>query len=533
MLNILIADSDVKNLKGIKSYIDSNFTEFTVKKIVSEEREFLKFFKTDTVDLIILEIRFLGSNSLQKIKEFSQNNSNTKFIVYGNISDTSYLEECLNIGAISYAIRPVKPIDLKKCLNSAIQYFKSFEELKKEEKMLNMEYLQNFKLFEHKFLSVLINEIVFEKEEIENNFDYFNINITAPYRVAIVRIDNFRKHIISKTQKEKHILIFKILKIIESNIKNAKAFINLFNEVVIIFGSDKTLEEIIKILLNIKICINENIDLAVSCGVGRKYKNANEINISFNEANIALRYRCIIGYSSIIPIDYVEPKNEFSARYPYVVEKNFIYSVVIGEYDYSLNLLDKIFNEIKVLKPRFEEIIPEVIFSIVLSINRLAFEQGLKIKNITKFFPVKEILELNKTEDGYEFLKNGIKKFCNHTKDLRKNIEIDILNNATNYINEKYFENITYISLGLQINCNPKFLKEIFKQKTGKTLAEFLEKVRIEKAKEMILQTTLTDDIIALKIGYDDVSTFRKAFKKLEGCLVGDFRYIKKDLKTN
>lgn len=531
MLNILIADSDISNLKGIKSYIDSNFTQFSVKHIVSEEREFSKFFKTNSVDLIILEIRFLGVNAFQKIKEFSQANPNTKFIVYGNISDINYLEECLNIGAIAYAIRPVKPVDLKKCLNSALDYFKSFEEFKKEEKMLNMEYLQNFKVFENKFLSVLINEVIFEKEEIENSFDYFNINITKPYRVAVVRIDNFRENIIHKTQKEKHILIFRVLKCVEANVKNAKAFINLFNEVVIIFGGNEKLEEIMQTLTNIKISIKETTDLNVSCGIGRAYENANKINTSFIEANTALRYRCIIGYNSVIPIDYVEPENEFSAKYPYRREKDFVYTVVIGDYDYCLNLLNQIYDEIKTFKSSFEKIISQVIFSIVLSINRVAFEQGLKIENISNFFPTKDILKLQHIEESYEFLKNGAEKFCNYITEFRENTKNDIFNNAINYIEEHYFQNITYKNLAIALNCNPKFLKEIFDKKAEKTLTDYIAKVRIDKAKKMILETNLTDDIIALKLGFDDVTVFRQTFKKLEGCLAGDFRYIHKDLK--
>ncbi len=446
------------------------------------------------------------------------NNQNTKFIVYGNISDIDYLKECLNIGAISYAIRPLKPSDLKKCLNAALEYFKSFEILKTEEKMLDMEYLQNFKVFESKFLSVLINEVVFDKEEIENSFDYFNINITKPYRTCVIRIDSFRKHILSKTQKEKHILIFKIFKIVENNLKDAKAFINLFNEIVVILGGETNLEDVIKILTDIKLTIKEHTDINVSCGIGRKYENANNIRTSFVEANTALKYRCIVGYNSVIPIHYVEPNNIFSARYPYEKEKALVYTAVIGEYEYCLKLLNQIYEEIRNFKDRFEKILPQVTFSTILSIYRLAFEQGLEIQHISNFFDTKEILNLKDIEKSYEFLKNGIEKFCAYIKEFRENEKTII-------------ENITYKSLATKLNCNSKYFKEIFDTNSQMNLLDYIEKFRINKAKEMILETTLSDDIIALKLGYSDVATFRKNFKKFEGALVGDFRLINKDLK--
>ncbi|MDE6182207.1 MAG: helix-turn-helix domain-containing protein, partial [Eubacteriales bacterium] len=86
--------------------------------------------------------------------------------------------------------------------------------------------------------------------------------------------------------------------------------------------------------------------------------------------------------------------------------------------------------------------------------------------------------------------------------------------------------------LALILNCNAKFFKKIFDKKAQKLLPYYIAKIRIDKAKEMILETNLTDDIIALKLGFDDVTVFRKTFKKIEGCLAGDFRYIHKDLKS-
>lgn len=532
MFNVIITDLEQSHTLGIKSYIDTNFLQFKVKKTFSIEKDLYRYLKNHSVDLIIMEIRFLGIEFLKKMQEIISLYKDIRFIVYGSISDVAYLEKALEIGAVSYTIRPVKPFDLNKCLESYIDYSKARETLLKEEKLLAIEYVQNFKLFEDKFLSVLINESIFNIEEIETSFEYFNIHIEPPYTVAVFRIDSFRKHILNKSQKEKHLIIFKLLKIINNNINNAKAFINLFNEIVIILGGENELETVLDNMINIKQLIKEETDISVSCGIGRSYDEPDKIHISFLEATNALRYRCIVGYNSVIAIEYVEPDNTFTASYPYERERLMVYTAVIGEYDYCLKLLDEIFKSINLYKEKFETILPQLVMSILISINRNAFEQGLKIDPINKFFDTSKVLALKNVDEAYNFLKNNLKVFCEYINEFRKNLENETFEKAIKYIDENYMKNITYKSLGRPLNYNIKYFKKIFEERTGKHIDDYIARIRIDKAKHLILTTNLTDDLIALKVGYDDVNIFRQTFKRLEGILAGDFRYINKDLKN-
>lgn len=531
MFKVIIADLEEKHTTGIRTYIDTNFLEFQIKKTFTNEKDFYKYIKSNNIDLVIMEIRFLGAEFYKKMKEISSMYKDLKFIVYGAINDIDYLEKTLEIGAISYAIRPVKPIELKKCLNSYIDYIRAKETLQKEEKMLSMEYVQNFKLFQDKFLSVLINESIFDEKEIKESFEYFNIEIEEPYTVAVFRIDSFRKHIINKSQKQKHLIIFKMLRTIKKNIQNAKAFINLFNEVVVILGRKRELESIIDDMNNVKEIIKQETNILVSCGIGRTYNEAEKIHTSFLEACSALRYRCIMGYNCVIAIDFVEPNNTFTSSYPYERERLLVYVAVIGEYDYCVKLLNEIFDALKKHREKFESILPQIVMSILISINRNAFEQGLTIKSINNFFDTSKVLTLKNIETAHNFLKENLKEFCQYIYNLRKDNEDEKINDAINYVKEYYFKNITYKTLAKRSNYNTRYFKKLFEQKLGKNLEEYITRLRIDKAKELMENTNLTDDLIALKIGYDDVNVYRQTFKRLEGILAGDFRYIKKDLK--
>ena len=90
MFNVIIADLEESHTLGIKSYIDSNFLQLKIKNTFSNEKEFYKYIKNNPVDLIIMEVRFLGIEFFKKMSEISSLYKDTKFIVYGSMSNMDY-----------------------------------------------------------------------------------------------------------------------------------------------------------------------------------------------------------------------------------------------------------------------------------------------------------------------------------------------------------------------------------------------------------------------------------------------------------
>jgi two-component system response regulator YesN len=68
-----------------------------------------------------------------------------------------------------------------------------------------------------------------------------------------------------------------------------------------------------------------------------------------------------------------------------------------------------------------------------------------------------------------------------------------------------------------QVPVNQTYLRKMFKEETGKTLNEYLTGIRMEKAKELILDTQDKLADIAWQTGYSDVSYFSNCFKEYFG----------------
>jgi AraC family transcriptional regulator len=67
-------------------------------------------------------------------------------------------------------------------------------------------------------------------------------------------------------------------------------------------------------------------------------------------------------------------------------------------------------------------------------------------------------------------------------------------------------------------------LRRIFKNTVGKTLYEFIEEIRMERAQQLLREPTLQLKAIAYRLGYAQPSAFASAFKKAVGESPSDYR---------
>jgi len=67
------------------------------------------------------------------------------------------------------------------------------------------------------------------------------------------------------------------------------------------------------------------------------------------------------------------------------------------------------------------------------------------------------------------------------------------------------------------LEITPAYLSRIVKKETGITYKEYVTKLKMEKARELLLQEDMTVSKVCEKIGYTNVSYFIKLFKNYTG----------------
>lgn len=99
-----------------------------------------------------------------------------------------------------------------------------------------------------------------------------------------------------------------------------------------------------------------------------------------------------------------------------------------------------------------------------------------------------------------------------------------------NYLNENYNEKISLEQIAHNMYLSPVYISKIFKEETGESPINYLIKIRLEKARDILLTSdgrSIKD--IANEVGYDDVYHFSKLFKKYYG--ISPLYYRKRELE--
>jgi transcriptional regulator GlxA family with amidase domain len=75
-----------------------------------------------------------------------------------------------------------------------------------------------------------------------------------------------------------------------------------------------------------------------------------------------------------------------------------------------------------------------------------------------------------------------------------------------------------------RLHVSSRTLGRRFKGATGETPLAFLQNARIERAKRLLETTNVPFDQIAYRVGYEDVSSFRRLFMGASGISPGNYR---------
>ena len=95
---------------------------------------------------------------------------------------------------------------------------------------------------------------------------------------------------------------------------------------------------------------------------------------------------------------------------------------------------------------------------------------------------------------------------------------------ALRYVEEHLDQGLGLRDAAQHVHLNPSYFSVLFKEQMGMTFIEYVTRLRIQKAKELLLQTKLPVGEIAERVGYQTTKYFNKVFKEYEGYSPGSYR---------
>lgn len=284
--------------------------------------------------------------------------------------------------------------------------------------------------------------------------------------------------------------------------------------------------------------LNESYNTNIAFGVGSEVSNVLDLSHSYKTANYTIslnsfnNWKSIVNYKDKDKKDYLDFQNVYSDYNIMSICKKIKgcdraaassgLEALVNEFLtdspqkltplqvklFYINVLNTLFKNCLVYGPPTEEFLNICIDSL----------QDVK----TFFTREKLVLNLQKTVD---FLISQYSAFD-------KNKRHWLIDGIIDYIKENYSSAITMKSVANKFYLNPSYFCTLFKDETGITFTHYLMKIRIDKAKELMVNSTEKLYDIAASVGYSNSQYFSTIFKEMEEVSPSEYRSIHSNNQT-
>jgi YesN/AraC family two-component response regulator len=165
------------------------------------------------------------------------------------------------------------------------------------------------------------------------------------------------------------------------------------------------------------------------------------------------------------------------------------------------------------------EIIKVRVIELIVLLSRATIDAGANINEIFCFNDnyIKRIEQFNDIEDLSVWLTGILHRFINYSFDFTNVKHSDVVYKVIQYIKSNYTKKLSLDEIANYVYLSSSYLSTIFKEETGQSLTNYINIIRIEKSKILMLNNNLSLVEISNMCGFDDQSYFTKVFKKITG----------------
>ncbi len=539
MYKILIVDDEDIVRKGIRKKLDWKSLGFEVIGEAENGREALAIAQEQWPDVILTDIKMPHMDGIELTKIINERMPDTQMIILTGYEEFEYAQKSVKLGVLDYVLKPISPkeltaviVKIKNILDRKENSEKEIEALKKQVKM-------SMPILRDRFLNDLIS-MPMEVNEIADKMKFHAVDLPGKrFCCCVVELDDYRIITENYTENEKQLLKFTLLNTINKitvKYENIITFIAGYNYITLLFGVSLDSLSVISAqisdtceeLLN---ATEQSMNRTISIGVGRLYDSADKLRLSFKEACDALGYKFLLGKKNIIFASDVLCEQRPYNEYPFEIEQQLLSAVRLGnpdEIDVKLNDFSGAVLQYSNISRDYIQLIYNQLLNAVL---KMIQEIGVDIKEIYSdgYRPHYEISKIDTLEDTSNWMKEFLNSVSLYITSERDHYYKLMVEKARRYMEQNFSDSdISLSDVSSFVNVSSCYFSVIFKKEIGETFQEYMIKLRINRAKELLRTTDKKSYEIAEMIGYSDPHYFGVSFKKYVGVTPIEYRELKK-----
>lgn len=527
MYKILLVDDEILVRDAIRENIDWGKLDCELIGDCENGKQAVEFVKTHEVDIVLTDILMPYMDGMELSHFLHDNYPDILIVIFSGFGEFEYAKKAIQYNVSEYMLKPVTAMELTKVIENMKE---KLDSRKKEQRKMesltqvSQDYHKNANVIRSKALDCLVKctrEVQVSLDELERMGITFQ---AASYRVAVFDIDTYSEmyQMDMDKQQESALMAFVLFNVGDEIVVREKAGVVYQegnNRVCIIFAGNRTKEfseSIHRICHEIQKKVKEVIGLETSIGIGSWVRSPYELIYSYRLAAKAIDYRYLLGGNLLF--DMEEKKTDNSIFLINDLE-TLTEAIKSGDRRLMEETLGQIETEIKsalVEKSYACIYLQQVIRAIGNTCQSLSEEPEKIIAQREAL--LKAVTEQRMFSQAAALVEKYAQEVFDELQELNSSSGQRQGMLAMDYIQKNYMDpGLSLNSICSYLNISTSYFSTIFKEMTGETFIEVLTKVRMEKAKELLENTTMKNYEIAEKVGFSDPHYFGISFKKITG----------------
>jgi len=299
--------------------------------------------------------------------------------------------------------------------------------------------------------------------------------------------------------------------------------------------------ELLRIAREAKQFLADHYSLGLTVSISGIHSRIAGIATAYSEALEAMEYKLVMGSKEILSYEELQTESaegkEVGYYYPLPVEQQLINFVKFGDFDNARQTFDDIIDR-NFRRPAMSVSVARclmlnLVSTLMKAIGEIGNDQEstliLNPKQIDRIVDCDTIWEMRKqlTELLSHVCVYAADKRQQNMQQKRKQALDDLISRIFQLVAEKYADpNLNISMIGRQLDMKPTYLSKLFKEQTGEGLLDYINQYRIKQAKKLLKENGNNISDVAARVGYSDVNSFIRTFKKHEGITPGKFKEI-------
>ena len=526
MLKIVIVDDEQIVLDGMKTVLEAADRDWVVAGTAMDGLKGLELICQCCPDIVITDIKMPDMDGLEMCRRIKKELPDTVVFVFSGYAEFNLAQKAIDLGVYNYLLKPVNFEEIYAALEKAGEYIEERKKFKLEQENIKRKLRDSMPILKEKLLSDVIHGIISTGDSVFYRLKYLEFSINNAF-LATVRIDNFDEVTECFSEEDKYLLIFSVRNITDEICSNLCKEFYIINDnedsiCIIINNIPRNKDFIISLCEEIRTSIQRFLNKTVSIGIGRYANRLEELVLSYNDSNEALRGALFDRRNVTVYIEEVS-KDMPEGSYSIAMENSIINAVK----SCNRQLLEKeTENLFKQLRCSSLEYVRRVAYELYISLNRSLYEMGINADEVMsgKLDPYRRISCCTGNDDVRGLLNDVFTCLIDHISSLKQNHRSKIIGEVIKYIEEDYSRNISLKEAAERVYLNINYLSEIFKAETGENFTEYLKKFRVKKAIALLKRVDLKIYHISEMVGYSDPKHFSQVFKEVTGVSPKDYK---------